>query len=35
MGNGLNGFHATCALICEGADLRSADEAADQLKWDG
>ncbi|KAJ6019331.1 hypothetical protein N7522_001398 [Penicillium canescens] len=32
IGDGLNGFRATFAVICEGADLRSPDEAVDRLK---
>jgi hypothetical protein len=35
IGNGLNGFRATSTLICEGADLRLADEAVDRLKREG
>lgn len=33
--DGLNGFRATFALICEGAEGRSPDEAVDQLKREG
>ncbi|CAG7999808.1 unnamed protein product [Penicillium nalgiovense] len=32
IGDGLNGFRATFTSICEGADLRSPDEAVDRLK---
>ncbi|KAJ5215349.1 uncharacterized protein N7498_001756 [Penicillium cinerascens] len=32
IGNGLNGFRTTFTSICEGADLRSAEDAVDQLK---
>ncbi|CAG7957260.1 unnamed protein product [Penicillium salamii] len=32
IGDGLNGFRATFTSICEGADLRSPDEAIDRLK---
>jgi hypothetical protein len=35
IGNGLNSFRATFTLICEGADLCSADEAVDRLKREG
>lgn len=35
IGNGLDGFLATFNSICESADLRSPDEAVDQLKREG
>jgi chromosome condensin MukBEF MukE localization factor len=35
IGDGLNAFRATFAVICEGADLRSPDEAVDRLKREG
>lgn len=35
IGDGLNGFRATFTSICEGADLRSPDEAVDRLKREG
>jgi hypothetical protein len=35
IGDGLNSFRATFTSICEGADLRSPDEAIDLLKREG
>jgi hypothetical protein len=35
IGDGLKGFRATFTSICEGADLRSPDEAIDRLKREG
>ena len=35
IGNGLDVFRATFTSICVGADLRSPDEAVDQLRREG